>query len=62
MILFPLGDTEFDMEKFRSVEYQRTFQYLKLFDAGVNLDNFTFQRQQQTVIGDPMEALKIAIK
>jgi hypothetical protein len=56
------GDTEFDMEKFRSEEYQRTFQYLTQFANGSNLDKFSFIYDPCVIIGDPVDALKIIIK
>jgi hypothetical protein len=57
------GDTEFDMEKFHSEEYQRTFQYLTQFANGANLDTFSFIYEPCVLgIGDPVDALKIIIK
>jgi hypothetical protein len=56
------GDTEFDMEKFHSEEYQRTFQYLTQFANGSNLDTFSFIYDPCVIIGDPVDALKIIIK
>jgi hypothetical protein len=56
------GDTGFDMEKFQSEEYQRTFQYLTQFAAGSNLDQFSFIYEPQVSIGDPDDALKIIIQ
>ena len=50
------------MEVFRSVEYQRTFQYLKMFDSGVNMDNFRFTLRPLAALGDQAEALKIIIQ
>ena len=49
------------MEKFHSEEYQRTFQYLTQFDAGANLDQFSFTYQPEVAAGDPDQALKIII-
>ena len=55
-----LGDTRFDIEKFRSEEYQRTFQYLTQFAAGLNLDQFSFTYKPEVVAsGDPADALEI---
>ena len=56
------GDTGFDMEKFHSEEYQRTFQYLTQFANGSNLDTFSFIYEPFVIIGDPVDALKIIIK
>ena len=56
------GDTGFDMEKFHSEEYQRTFQYLTQFAAGSNLDQFSFIYEPRVITGDPVDALKIIIK
>ena len=57
-----VGDTGFDMEKFHSEEYQRTFQYLTQFAAGSNLDQFSFIYEPRVITGDPVDALKIIIK
>ena len=56
------GDTGFDVEKFHSEEYQRTFQYLMHFAAGSNLDQFSFIYDPCVSIGEPVEALIIIIK
>ena len=32
----------FDVKEFRSPQFQRVYQYLKLSEEGANLDNFTF--------------------
>ncbi len=56
------GDTGFDMEKFHSEEYQRTFQYLTQFAAGSNRDQFSFIYEPQAITSDPVDALKIIIK
>ena len=56
------GDTGFDMEKFRSEEYQRTFQFLAHFTKGSNLDEFSFAYEPLVTNGDPVDALKIIIK
>ncbi|XP_028416584.1 E3 ubiquitin-protein ligase rnf213-alpha-like [Dendronephthya gigantea] len=56
------GNTGFDMEKFRSEEYQRTFQYLTQFAAGQNLDKFLFIYDPRVTIGDPVDALTFIIK
>ena len=56
------GDTGFDMEKFHSEEYQRTFQYLTQFAARSNLDQFSFIYEPRVITGDPVDALKIIIK
>ena len=61
-LFLTIGDTEFDLQKFHSVEYQRIFQYLKLFNDGQNLDNFIFQCQAQNNVEVSCEALKIIIK
>ena len=58
---FP-GDTGFDVEKFQSEEYQRTFQYLTQFAAGSNLDQFSFIYDPRVSIGEPVKALIIIIK
>ena len=58
---FP-GDTGFDVEKFQSEEYQRTFQYLTQFAAGSNLDQFSFIYDPRVSIGKPVDALIIIIK
>jgi hypothetical protein len=51
------------MEKFRSEEYQRTFQYLTHFAAGSNLDQFSFRYEPSYFsVGDPVDALTIIIK
>jgi hypothetical protein len=56
------GDTGFDLEKFRSEEYQRTFQYLTKLAAGSNLDQFSFEYKPRVIAGDPVDALKIIIQ
>ena len=61
------GDTGFDMEKFHSEEYQRTFRYLTQFENGSNLDKFSFIYEPSVIIGEDdlkasVEALKIIIK
>ena len=58
---FP-GDTGFDVEKFQSEEYQRTFRYLTQFAAGSNLNQFSFIYDPRVSIGEPAEALIIIIK
>ena len=58
---FP-GDTGFDVEKFQSEEYQRTFQYLTQFAAGSNLDQFSFIYDPRVSVGEPVDALIIIIK
>ena len=50
------------MEKLYSEEYQRTFQSLTQFDAGSNLDQFSFIYEPQIAFGEPDEALKIIIQ
>ena len=60
-ILFA-GDTGFDVEKFHSEEYQRTFQYLTKFAEGSNLDQFSFICNPRASIGEPVGALMIIIR
>ena len=54
------GDTGFDVEKFHSEEYQRTFQYLTQLAAESNLDKFICDPREP--MGDPASCLKIIIK
>ena len=51
----------FDAEEFKSVPYQRVYQYLKIYDGdSAGVDKFTFDRK--LVRGDHYDCLRILLR